>query len=381
MHLLRCEDNFFSSYLSPWVLEHQASSLYQDTTVYCKDIIIKTNRLVMGLIFPELGGWEGFNLNTRVEMILPEWEGLEVQEAIIKLFGGQDEAYEDETNSDSKTKTRQYMKHEMILTVEDEEDSDEKNYPTVLNGDGDDLKLQEQQGTNESRIQNSFECTICTTSFTSLSHLKKHNLEVHEIEDVYIFKCELCAWKGTSIKSLQRHEQTRTVSCNTCSQSFPGMGRLKRHEMSHSEALPVKCDICNKSLKSEYYLTRHKRIKHMKVTGERYICEICSTEMKTKEYLYKHKKKVHTSRSFMCSFCEKLFKTKSNLKDHETIHGDNHSTECTICGFMMRNNKKSIKSHMQTHYKAGSLKCDKCEFHFRSQSYLIEHDIRNHKSE
>ena len=47
MHLLRCEDNFFSSYLSPWVLEHQASALYQDTTIYCKDIIIKTNRLVM----------------------------------------------------------------------------------------------------------------------------------------------------------------------------------------------------------------------------------------------------------------------------------------------------------------------------------------------
>ena len=185
----------------------------------------------MGLIFPELGGLEGFNLNTHVEMILPEWEGMEVQEAIIKLFGGQDEAYEDETNSDSKTKTRPNIMQEMILTVEDddEEDFDEENDSTVLNGDGDDLKLQEQQGTNESRIQNSFECTICKTSFTSLSHLKKHSLEVHEIEDVYIFKCELCAWKGTSCKSLQRHEQTHTVSCNTCSQSFHAFKAIIYH--------------------------------------------------------------------------------------------------------------------------------------------------------
>ena len=139
MHLLRCEDSFFSSYLSPWVLEHQASSLYQDTTLYCKDMIIKTNRLVMGLIFPELGDWEGFNLNTRVEMILPEWEGMEVEEVIIKLFCGQEEAYEDEANREGKTKTRQNINPEKIMTVEDEEDSDKENYSHGLNGDDDDL--------------------------------------------------------------------------------------------------------------------------------------------------------------------------------------------------------------------------------------------------
>ena len=87
MHLLRCENNFFSSFLSPWLLTHQVSPLYQDTMVYYKDETVKTNRLVMGLSFPQLGSWEGFSQATPVEVILSDWERKEV-EMIEKLLGG-----------------------------------------------------------------------------------------------------------------------------------------------------------------------------------------------------------------------------------------------------------------------------------------------------
>ena len=89
MHLLQCKYEFFSTFLSPWLLTNQASSLYQDTMVYCKDKMMKTNRLVIGLIFPELGSWEGFGLHAPVEMILPEWEAGDLEQRIQRIFGGE----------------------------------------------------------------------------------------------------------------------------------------------------------------------------------------------------------------------------------------------------------------------------------------------------
>ena len=64
--------------------------------VYYKDETAKTNRLVMGLIFPQLGSWEGFSQATPVEVILPDWESREVEEMIEQLLGGKegDEEYE-----------------------------------------------------------------------------------------------------------------------------------------------------------------------------------------------------------------------------------------------------------------------------------------------
>ena len=91
MHLL------LSSFLSPWLLTHHVSPMYQDTMVYCKDEMVKTNRLVMGLIFPQLGSWEGFSQATPVQVILSDWERKEVEEMIEKLLGGKEGVEEYET--------------------------------------------------------------------------------------------------------------------------------------------------------------------------------------------------------------------------------------------------------------------------------------------
>ena len=112
MHLLRCEDNFFSSFLSPWLLTKQASPLYQDTMVYCKDEMMKTNRLVVRLIFPQLGCWEGISLATPVEIILPDLERREVEEMIEKMLGGQEDSEKGEEVGNCVKAT--------IINVEDE---------------------------------------------------------------------------------------------------------------------------------------------------------------------------------------------------------------------------------------------------------------------
>ena len=116
--------------------------MYQDTMVYCKDEMVKTNRLVMGLIFPQLGSWEGFSQATPVEVILSDWERKEVEEMIEKLLGGKEgvEEYEtanysNATNSDAPDDEKFEIKTEgeaEIITISpnvmDEEDKDSTSY-------------------------------------------------------------------------------------------------------------------------------------------------------------------------------------------------------------------------------------------------------------
>ena len=100
--------------------------------------MVKTNRLVMGLIFPQLGSWEGFSQATPVEVILSDWERKEVEEMIEKLLGGKEgvEEYEtanysNATNSDAPDNEKFEIKTEgeaEIITISpnvmDEEDKD-----------------------------------------------------------------------------------------------------------------------------------------------------------------------------------------------------------------------------------------------------------------
>ena len=80
-------------------------------------------------------------------------------------------------------------------------------------------------------------------------------------------------------------------------------------------------------------------------------CEVCSSVLKTKDYLRRHMRKVHAGYRFMCSMCQKMFKTKEHLKEHEKHHtGENRTTKCSVCGFVIKGNKSHVQSHMNILY-------------------------------
>ena len=74
MHLLRCEDDFFSSYLFPWIKKHHMASQYQDTILYLRDEKMTTNRLVIGLLFPHLKDIDSFNLAGTLNIFMEDWK-------------------------------------------------------------------------------------------------------------------------------------------------------------------------------------------------------------------------------------------------------------------------------------------------------------------
>ena len=378
MHLLRCEDYFFSSFLPHWLQTNHVSPWYQDTTLYCMDKMIKTNRLVVGLIFPELGGVEQFGGTVAIEVILADLKTDEVKARIKDVLVGQGS-----DNSINNEKVEQFIDYE------------DNNAEININTDdiecgGSDLLHHKKERTIDMQEQKydilNHEIEIDLKNANTSNHceeiVKNHCNEVPIEEDKFIFKCEYCPWKTITKTNLERHvhKHTRTVQfeCEKCGRKLKGLGRIERHKNSHNNTNIVKCNHCNKKLKSDYHLERHMKIKHT-IKSEKFMCDICSTVLKTKEYLRRHQQKVHTGYNFMCSACEKKFKTKANLTEHEKLHGEDISTDCHICGFKMRNVKKNVKSHMKTHFKVDSLKCDKCEYHFRTQSFLLKHDEIMHQ--
>ena len=222
-------------------------------------------------------------------------------------------------------------------------------------------------------------CQTCSQSFKFIHYLQVHNQKEHGITNC--FKCQYCDFDTTSNPSLKKHENTHTKDkfflCDECDKRYNDISDLSKHKASHAGS--VKCDLCSKTLKSTFCLSRHKRRMHGQngktENDEKHICEVCSSVLKTREYLYKHMKKVHCEPSLMCSMCDKKFKTKYHLKQHEGLHtGDFKTTECTVCGLVIKGNSKSrITSHMESHSKTTNLKCENCEYYFRCQSNLVQH--------
>jgi hypothetical protein len=70
--------------------------LYQDTMVHCKDKMMLTNMLVIGLVFPQLASLGGFTFLNPVEVILPEWNMSEIEHMIKSFFVNKEVMAKDE---------------------------------------------------------------------------------------------------------------------------------------------------------------------------------------------------------------------------------------------------------------------------------------------
>ena len=257
--------------------------------------MVKTNRLVMGLIFPQLGSWEGFSQATPVEVILSDWERKEVEEMIEKLLGGKEgvEEYEtanysNATNSDAPDDEKFEIKTEgeaEIITISpnvmDEEDKDSTSYDDdAIKSDEENLKINiEAEGTENPNFRERWVCHICNRSFRFIEVLRKHAIGIHQT--LKFLKCQYCDFETSVNRSLKRHENIHTKEvhfpCDECDKSFLDDRNLKVHKTSHSPG-PVKCDLCEKSLKSTFRLRKHKSLMHREENQEigQFHCEVCS---------------------------------------------------------------------------------------------------------
>ena len=317
MHTLRNVENFIGSKLCPWLLGNHTSSLYQDTIIHCKDMVLDTNRFMMGLLFPELASWDGFNNNNFVEVILPDWESSEVEGKIQKML------------LLPYKKEKKYIERNQNIENNVEKYKDNENEDQFVNSEH--LELE----------SNTMECLANKAN----SESKKE-----------FYDCDKCDKRYSHTSALNKHKPLHdgSVHCDLCDKTYKSAFNLTRHlHLMHS--------------------TKDKK--------EEYVCEICPSVSKSKNNLYHHMKYVHCSeRTYMCSMCEKKFKNKSNLSQHEALHtGDFKTSKCNVCGVIIKGSGKSpMEYHMKSHVKKSNWKCDNCGYYFRGQTNLLDHNEIHH---
>ena len=70
---------------------------------------------------------------------------------------------------------------------------------------------------------------------------------------------------------------------------------------------PLKCEICDKEVKSNNGLKRHFNIVHKLM--EEHQCNICQNVFKCQSQLTSHVKIIHENKKYKCDSCKKSFST------------------------------------------------------------------------
>ncbi|KOB67135.1 putative KRAB box and zinc finger C2H2 type domain containing protein, partial [Operophtera brumata] len=170
------------------------------------------------------------------------------------------------------------------------------------------------------------------------------------------YKCTQCDKFYKCRKAVKSHfrivhlkqKRVNTFPCTQCPKTFISLTRLKTHKLDeHDIDDRLKCNACDKMFNLKRALLKHMNVYHM--MGERITCSMCDYECYDKESLRKHLFKHKKSKDYHCQFCKKSFLRKSNLQFHERIHTGDKRKVCAECGQAFVQ-KASLNYHMAKYH-------------------------------
>ena len=217
--------------------------------------------------------------------------------------------------------------------------------------------------------------------FNSKKSINKHELKEHGIE-AKLPICEICKFKSTSFRSLDRHMVVHTeekkFSCDECGKQFKYKDSVGQHMISHQRILKKNliCKIgnCRKIFKSKQKFKYHRTKEHV-FSKEilKYICKICDYDGRNSHSLAKHMVKHTKEKPYLCHECEKTFAWKEGLILHMKIHQNLYDYECDKCDKKFRQKGQFQFHNIVHHEKIFPTICPTCGEGFPTSTFLKRH--------
>ena len=172
-------------------------------------------------------------------------------------------------------------------------------------------------------------CNQCDKVYVSRTGIKDHMVRVHEKE--LNFQCKYCDKRfkvgRVLIKHMKDlHEQAyQPIPCNVCAEKLSGPEAQKVHNKSHIEFERIMCGMCPKMFKPSGLASHAKSHKLNLVT-----CDVCNKCVKNQSALTKHKR-VHTPqiKEHRCGMCGQKFLSLREAQVHQVTHTTEKPYKCS----------------------------------------------------
>ncbi|KAM7341943.1 uncharacterized protein ACRADG_009536 [Cochliomyia hominivorax] len=202
-------------------------------------------------------------------------------------------------------------------------------------------------------------CTICQATLETLSAAMKHYKEAHN-QRGYAMCCNRKLHTRSEIMDhINLHKNPDYLKCKYCDKVLSSRACLNVHYKNVHDQRSYECDICGKSLSSEYTLKSHKSL-HNPENNEKAKCPQCDKTFNCQNHLNQHIRRVHLKKYHkMCDICG-VPVDESQLKAHMLKHAGKSSVTCDICGRRLAD-KKNLRRHMNSYHPPDGVKIEfKC---------------------
>lgn len=138
---------------------------------------------------------------------------------------------------------------------------------------------------------------------------------------------------NSKLEKRSKKFKSSTYFCRFCEKSFSSPSHLSRHELTHTGEKPSLCSECGQQFSQSSSLERHQRTKHRRdrLEQQSFQCPLCQEYFSLKHNMTMHQRRLHhTQTEFFCQICSAYFSCNSALQKHRNFR---HRT------FVEQNNK------------------------------------------